>query len=106
MKKLIIFTLLVCSLFVTAQNRIFTVGGQTIEMVSVKGGIFYMGAQNIDPNAPNYDPQAADNKGPVHKVQVSDFWISTTCVSQGFWQAVTGFTPHNDGCITEDHCQL
>ncbi len=105
MKKFVIFSLLVCSLVATAQNRIFTVGGQTIEMVPVKGGIFYMGAQSTDPNAPNYDPQAADSEGPVHKVQVSDFWISSTCVSQGFWQAVTGFTPHNEGCITPEHCQ-
>ncbi len=106
MKRTNIIFFLCCTLVVTAQNRIFTVGGQTIEMVPVKGGIFYMGAQSTDPHAPNYDPQAADNEGPVHKVQVSDFWISTTCVSQGFWQAVTGLTPHNDGCITEDHCQL
>ncbi len=106
MRKIGIILLLlgVCSLM--AQNRVFTVGEHTIEMVPVKGGTFYMGAQNTDPNAPNYDPDAADNEGPVHKVQVSDFWISTTCVSQGFWEAVTGLTPHNDGCITEDHCQL
>ncbi len=99
--------LFLCSaLALTAQNRIFTIGEHSIEMVPVKGGIFYMGAQNADPSMPNYDPQAVDSEGPVHKVQVSDFWISTTCVSQGFWQAVTGFTPHNDGCITENHCQL
>ncbi len=105
MKKVSIIIGLCCALGITAQNKVFTVGGYTIEMVPVQGGVFYMGAQNTDPNKPNYDPQAADNEGPVHKVQVSDFWISTTCVSQGFWEAVTGLAPHNDGCITPTHCQ-
>ncbi len=105
MKKATILLFLLCTVSLGAQNRVFTVWGHSIEMVPVKGGIFYMGAQKSDPNAPNYDPQADDNEGPVHKVQVSDFWISKYPVSQGLWEAVTGFTPHNDGCITPTHCQ-
>ncbi len=106
MKNTPLVFFLCCALSLTAQNRIFTIGGHTIEMVPIKGGVFYMGAQSTDPDAPNYDPNASEIEGPVHKVQVSDFWISTTCVSQGFWEAVTGSTPHSEGCITEGHCQL
>ncbi len=81
-----------------AQNRTFTVGDYSIEMVPVEGGTFYMGAQKTDPDGINYDVDAMDNEAPVHKVTLSDFWISKYPVTQGFWWAVYGETPHNDDC--------
>ncbi len=105
MKPISIVILLGCAMNIMAQNRIFTVAGDSLEMVPIKGGVFYMGAQSTDPSAPNYDAEAYDNEGPVHKVQVSDFWISKYPVSQGLWEAVTGLTPHNDDCIIPEYCQ-
>ncbi len=97
--RIFIFALfmLFCNV-IFAQNRTFTVGDYSIEMVPVEGGTFYMGAQNSDPDGINYDPEAMDNEAPVHKITVSDFWISKYPVTQGFWWAVYGETPHNDDC--------
>ena len=44
-------------------------------MVRVPGGTFVMGAQHIDPKAPLYDKDAADDEAPPHKVSVSPYWI-------------------------------
>ncbi len=44
-------------------------------MKLVRGGTFSMGAQARDPEAPGYDPEAADDEGPVHEVKLSAFYI-------------------------------
>jgi hypothetical protein len=36
---------------------------------------FLMGAQNLDKNGPNYDPEAEDDEGPVHEVSLRAFRI-------------------------------
>ena len=51
------------------------VNGVTFTMIFVEGGIFEMGAQNSDPNKPNYDEEAWDREGPVHLVTLSDYYI-------------------------------
>jgi formylglycine-generating enzyme required for sulfatase activity len=62
-----------------------------IEMIVVKGGTFWMGAQNTDPNAPNYDADAFfDWESPVHKVTLSDYFIGKYPVTQAQWKAVMG----------------
>lgn len=43
--------------------------------VSIPGGTFRMGAQNDDPKAPGYDPEADDDESPVRRVTVSPFAI-------------------------------
>jgi formylglycine-generating enzyme required for sulfatase activity len=43
--------------------------------VYMAGGTFRMGAQSTDPTAPNYDPAARPEEGPVHEVTVSPFRI-------------------------------
>jgi hypothetical protein len=43
--------------------------------VLVPGGEFWMGAQREDPLAPNHDPQAHVNEGPVHRVALDPFLI-------------------------------
>jgi formylglycine-generating enzyme required for sulfatase activity len=45
------------------------------DLVPIKGGTFWMGAQKKDRRAPGYDPEAQDREGPVHEVTVSDFKI-------------------------------
>jgi formylglycine-generating enzyme required for sulfatase activity len=41
--------------------------------VTIPGGTFWMGAQNNDPGARNYDPVAHDEEGPVRQVTVAPF---------------------------------
>lgn len=77
----------------TAEPLAVTVNGVTFSMVLVEGGIFEMGAQSEDPNAPNYDSEAWDREGPVHLVTLSDYYIGETEVTQELWQAVMGYNP-------------
>ena len=75
-----------------------TVNGVSFSMISVKGGIFEMGAQNVDPSQPNYDEDAWDRESPVHLVSLSDYYIGETEVTQELWQAVMGYNPsHFEG---------
>ncbi|MGD2071002.1 MAG: SUMF1/EgtB/PvdO family nonheme iron enzyme [Gemmatimonadota bacterium] len=41
--------------------------------VRIPGGTFWMGAQDEDPEAPGYDPEAFDRESPVHRVTVKPF---------------------------------
>lgn len=43
--------------------------------VQVEGGAFWMGAQKKDPEGQNYDPKAWDDEAPVHRVELSPFWM-------------------------------
>ena len=71
----------------------FNVGGVEFKMVYVEGGTFMMGAQNSDPNSPNYDGEARDDESPVHEVELSDYYIGETQVTQALWKAVMGNNP-------------
>lgn len=44
-------------------------------MVFISGGDFVMGAQNREPTRLYFDPEANDNEGPPHEVEVDSFWI-------------------------------
>lgn len=74
-------------------DKIITVNGVSFTMKAVEGGSFYMGAQNTDPSAPNYDEEAWDRETPVHSVTLSDYYIGETEVTQELWQAVMGYNP-------------
>jgi hypothetical protein len=43
--------------------------------VRITGGQLLMGAQNEDPNAENYDPEAYPDESPVRRVTLPDFYI-------------------------------
>src|SRR5262249_7045489 len=62
-------------------------------MVRLPGGKFWMGAQNTDPQGPNYDPEAKDDEGPVHEVTLSPFLIGKYEVTQAQWKSVMGSYP-------------
>ena len=76
-----------------SRDTTITVKGISFTMVSVEGGIFEMGAQNVDPSQPNYDEEAWDRESPVHLVTLSDYYIGETEVTQELWQAVMGNNP-------------
>ena len=64
------------------KTRSFDLNGAKFKMIKVEGGTFLMGAQSTDPSAPNYDPSAKENEGPVHSVTLSTYYIAeyeTTC---------------------------
>lgn len=71
----------------------FNVGGVEFKMVFVEGGTFMMGAQNSDPKSPNYDGEAWELESPVHEVELSDYYIGETQVTQALWKAVMGNNP-------------
>ena len=56
-------------------------------MVRVEGGPFLMGAQSTEPAAPGYDPDAAPDEAPPHRVTLSPFFIHLTEVTAGQYQA-------------------
>ena len=75
-----------CSISMTKernQNKTFTVGGVSFNMVYVAGGTFQMGSND----GGDYDEK------PVHSVTLSDYYIGQTEVTQELWQAVMGSNP-------------
>ena len=80
-----------------SQNIVLSQDGsewyETFDMVKVKGGSFLMGAQKTDSSGSNYDTSAFQIEAPVHKVTVSDFYISRYEVTQAQWVAAMGSNP-------------
>ncbi len=69
-----------------------TVNG--IEMVLVKAGTYYRGAQSANPAGRNYYSAAAANQGPVHQVTISrDFYIGKYELTQAQYEAIMGNNP-------------
>ena len=66
-----------------------------IEFVLLPGATFNMGAQSVEENDPNYDPNALADEGPVHAVTLDSFLIAKTEVTQAQYAAVTGLFPSN-----------
>ena len=69
-------------------------GSTTLDMATVKGGSFMMGAQSKSSSQDNYDKAAYDDERPVHQVTVSDFYMSKTLVTQYLWYVVMGSYPN------------
>jgi formylglycine-generating enzyme required for sulfatase activity len=75
------------------------------EMVFVRGGTFWMGAQGgNDPNVQNYDNEASGNEQAVHQVTLSDYYIGKTEVTQELWFTVMtkGYTDNQTGDFGAD----
>lgn len=74
-------------------NLTFSVNGVEFAMVGVRGGDFYMGAQNAYPDSVGYDEEASLEESPVHRVTLNSFRIGQTEVTQELWEAVMGNNP-------------
>lgn len=73
------------------ENEI-TING--MELVLVKAGTYYRGAQNSDAEGQNFYPNAATNQGPVHQVTISkDFYIGKYEVTQAQFEQIMGSNP-------------
>ena len=68
----------------------FKVEGVTFRMVKVRGGRFIMGATE------EQGEEAGDDERPAHEVEVGDFYIAETEVTQELWEAVMGYNPSHD----------
>ncbi|MBQ2346463.1 MAG: SUMF1/EgtB/PvdO family nonheme iron enzyme, partial [Kiritimatiellae bacterium] len=74
-------------LFPLSASKTSTVNGVTFKMIAVKGGSFTMGATT------EQDGDVQDNEKPAHKVNLSDYLIGETEVTQELWVAVMGSNP-------------
>jgi hypothetical protein len=64
-----------------------------VVFVLLPGGGFTMGAQKADPAQPNYDPMAFVTEGPVHRVELSAFFLSKYEMTRAQWQTIMGDDP-------------
>ena len=66
----------------------YTVNGVTFSMVAVEGGSFSLG-RNWEAGVQSFDWEAADS----YRIELSDYCIGKTEVTQELWQAVMGTNP-------------
>ena len=78
-----------------ADGRLVFTERTGLVFVLLPGGTFLMGAQAGDPDAPNFDPQAEEDEGPVHEVTLSPFFLSKYEMTQAQWQGFAGRNPSN-----------
>lgn len=64
-----------------AKEKVFTVGNVSFKMICVEGGRFQMGSSESD-------SEAFDNEKPQHWVELNDYYIGETVVTQALWKAV------------------
>lgn len=65
-----------------------------IEMVLVRAGSYFQGAQTTDSSSPNYYPDANDNQSPVHQVTITkDFYIGKYEITQAQFESIMGYNP-------------
>lgn len=86
----------------TAKNQVnpYTVidietsyGYYKLNMASVAGGKFKMGAQSKNSSNANYDKDAYSDEDPVHNVTLNSFLMGSTVVTQKLWYVVMGNYP-------------
>ncbi len=63
-----------------------------IVFVLLPGGAFTMGAQKVDPDGPNYDPNARGDETP-HRVTLAPFFLARHELTQGQWRRLTSSEP-------------
>jgi formylglycine-generating enzyme required for sulfatase activity len=77
-----------------AQGRLVLDDDTAVVLVLLPGGTFAMGSQKTDPEGPNFDPQAAEDEGPVHEVRISPLFLAKHECTQAQWKALAdGATP-------------
>jgi len=64
-----------------------------VVLVLLPGATATIGAQNVDPQGPNYDPQAKSAESDPHPVELEPFFVSKYELTQGQWLRTTGSNP-------------
>lgn len=87
-------------------SKTFTVNGVSFTMVKVDGGKFWMGGAEDDADA-------FSDERPLRVVQLSDYYIGQTEVTQELWEAVMGSQPSGFSgskkpveCVSWDDCKV
>jgi formylglycine-generating enzyme required for sulfatase activity/lysophospholipase L1-like esterase len=81
----------------TCGQQTFTVNGAAFEFNCIKTGTFTMGS-------PDSESGRDSEEGPQHQVTIAkDFWVGTTEVTQGQWQAVIGSNPASHYGVGSDY---
>ncbi len=80
-----------------ADGRLSLTEETGLVFVLIAGGTFLMGAQKMDPEGDNYDPQAQSGEGPVHPVTLSPYFLSKYEMTQGQWKRSTAVNPSSYG---------
>ncbi|MFH0944012.1 MAG: SUMF1/EgtB/PvdO family nonheme iron enzyme [Planctomycetota bacterium] len=67
-------------------------------LVLLPGATFQMGAQKVDPDQPNYDPEAAEDESrgegdPLRTITLDPFFLSKHELTQAQWLRITGENP-------------
>ncbi|MFM7527418.1 MAG: formylglycine-generating enzyme family protein, partial [Nodosilinea sp.] len=60
--------------------------GQALTMVRIPAGCFEMGS-------PDQEPGRDDDEGPVHEVEIQEFLMASTPITQAQWQVVAAWEP-------------
>ncbi|MBK8978767.1 MAG: SUMF1/EgtB/PvdO family nonheme iron enzyme [Planctomycetes bacterium] len=61
------------------------VDGRGVVFVLIPGGAFLMGAQADDEDAPNFDPSASRDEGPVRRIELAPYFLARHELTQGQW---------------------
>jgi formylglycine-generating enzyme required for sulfatase activity/serine/threonine protein kinase len=67
--------------------------GSSVVFVLLPGGTALLGAQHRDRGRPRFDPEAADDEGPVHTVRLAPFFLAKHELTQGQWRRFTARAP-------------
>ncbi len=68
-------------------------GATGIVFVLLPGGTFPMGAQKLDQDGPNFDPEAENDASPVREVTLSPFFLARHELTRAQWQRLSGTSP-------------
>ncbi|MEQ8765214.1 MAG: bifunctional serine/threonine-protein kinase/formylglycine-generating enzyme family protein, partial [Planctomycetota bacterium] len=78
------------------EGRIRIEENMSLVFVLLPAGEFWMGAQDEDPNRPNYDVNAYDRESPVRRVALDAFFLSKYEATRRQWLVLTGDDPADD----------
>jgi formylglycine-generating enzyme required for sulfatase activity len=62
-------------------------------LVLTPGGMFWMGAQSVDEQAPTFDPQPFEVRMTIHEVEIDPFFLSKYEMTQAQWARLCGRWP-------------
>ncbi len=74
-------------------GRIVLTEESGIVLVLIPGGTYWIGAQDYDPDGPNYDSLAMIFERPPHEVTLDPYFLSKYEMTQGQWRHCTGSNP-------------
>jgi formylglycine-generating enzyme required for sulfatase activity len=84
-----------------AERRLELTPETGIVLVLLPGGEFWMGAQSLDPAAPNFDEGADEDEAPPHRVALAPFFAAKYETTVGQWMRITGASDKPAGAAAQ-----